>query len=294
MLISLVWGGVKSIDTFYFVIDPHLRHPGLADRLKAIINAYNEAKKNGLKFKIVYKTPFLLEEYLLPASKDNNWIASYDDLEYKVGKTKFVNETKKWHLKASKGKQYHCYSYTGDIVPEVFSNSGWRWDELFSELFIPNEEIRQAVEATGLKPKQYNAIHLRFVNALENFEEGYCNSLETEEEKLRLINKCKCGIMDIVKSSRKEGVEKIVVFSDSARFLGALSDIPVITLDSSSIGHISFSNAHDQVVKTFVDFFVISRAKRVYSIRTDEMYQSSCFAVCAARAGNAEFLSIKL
>ena len=188
---------IKSPNTFFFVIDPKRHHPGLADRLKAIVAAYNEAKLNHLKFKIVYKTPFALENYLLPANKDNNWIANYDDLEYSLLYTRFVNEKRGWHLKAQKNIQYHCYNYTGDILPEVFENSGEKWSDLFSELFAPNIEIKSAIEKTGLERGTYNAVHLRFVNALENFEGGYYNGLKTEEAKLDLIHRCHRGINDI-------------------------------------------------------------------------------------------------
>lgn len=73
---------IKKTDTFYFVISPSKKHPGLADRIKAIISCYNEAKLNGLSFKIIYKEPFVLEEYLKPSTENNNWIADYNDLEY--------------------------------------------------------------------------------------------------------------------------------------------------------------------------------------------------------------------
>ena len=35
-------GKLKKADTFFFVIDPRFNHPGLADRMKAIIACYNE------------------------------------------------------------------------------------------------------------------------------------------------------------------------------------------------------------------------------------------------------------
>lgn len=41
-------GKLKKADTFFFVIDPRFNHPGLADRMKAIIACYNEAKKSRL------------------------------------------------------------------------------------------------------------------------------------------------------------------------------------------------------------------------------------------------------
>lgn len=281
---------IKATDTFFFVIVPNRRHPGLADRLKAIIAAYNQAKMNHLNFKIIYKVPFALEDYLEPSKV--NWIADYADLEYSLGSTKFVNEKNGWYLHALPGKQYHCYNYKGDILPEIFEDSGFKWHELFSELFVPSHEVLDAVAKTGLRKKSYNAIHLRFVNALENFEDGYCNGLKTEAEKQNLIIRCRGGVKEVLEKSNNDGIDKVVVFSDSKRFLDSLSDMPVIVLDSKSLGHISFTHDHDKIIKTFLDFFVMADAKTVYRIGANEMYLSSCFSLCAARAGNAEFIDI--
>lgn len=278
---------LKAPDTFFFVIDPSFKHPGLADRLKAIIAAYNQAKQNHLDFKIIFKTPFALEDYLNPAMVSNNWKADFSDLEYSLQGTRFVNEENGWQLHAKAGKQYHCYNYKGDLLPLVFADSGFSWHELFAELFVPSKEIQQAIKNVGLEARTYDAVHLRFVNALENFEEGYYNGLPSEKEKQNLILRCKKGIRKII--NQQGGTKQIVVFSDSERFLNSLSDLPVITLDSSSLGHISFTNAHPQIVKTFLDFFVMSRANKVYRIASREMYLSSCFSLCAARAGNVEF-----
>ena len=77
-------------NTFFFVIAPNIKHPGLADRMKAIINCYNIAKLNGYDFRIVFKIPFRLEDYLQPNKVD--WVADYGDLNYSIRGTKFYNE----------------------------------------------------------------------------------------------------------------------------------------------------------------------------------------------------------
>lgn len=77
-------------NTFCFVIDPNIKHPGLADRMKAMIDCYNIAKLNGYDFRIVFKTPFRLEDYLQPNAVD--WVAEYTDLNYSLIGTRFFNE----------------------------------------------------------------------------------------------------------------------------------------------------------------------------------------------------------
>lgn len=279
-----------SRGAFVFVIDPKYKHPGLADRLKGIIACYNLAKKNGYNFYILYKHPFCLEKYLLP--NQINWIKDFDDLNYSIGNTIFYNETC-WHADKplKKGKEYHCYNYTGDLLPKVFSDTGEEWASLFNELFVPNAEIKNRISQTGFNDKSYVAVHFRFVNALENFEGNYYNALSTQEEKDNLIERCKNGLMEIKK---KNPNQEILVFSDSKVFLNSIQDLPVCTLDSSSVGHISFTHSDNSVLKTFLDLFMISRASKVYVVHAPELYNSSCFALVGARIGNIDFEELNI
>lgn len=284
-------GKVKNIDSFFFVIDPKFKHPGLADRIKAIIACYNESKKNGLKFKIIFKEPFRLEDYLKPANEVIDWVADYGDLEYSISYTRFVNEIRGWNLRAHQGYQYHCYNYKGDIIPEVFEDTGYHWADLYNELFTPSLEIQRAIDATRIDAKTYVAIHLRFVNALECFEEGHYNRLTTEEEKEALMQRCRNGILDI---KHRHSSDKIMVFSDSKCFMRSLDGLGVITLNSESVGHVCFDSNHEQLLKTFLDQYMISRAIKVYMITAPEMYGSSCFSLCGARIGGVKYETVRV
>lgn len=63
------------------VFDPERGHPGLADRLKAVISTYNIAKKNHYRFKLYFETPFRQSDYLAPQF---NWEAHPADLEFSL------------------------------------------------------------------------------------------------------------------------------------------------------------------------------------------------------------------
>lgn len=80
------------------------------------------------------------------------------------------------------------------MLPKVFADTGEEWSHLFNELFVPCDEIMERIYATGLGEKSYVAVHFRFVNALENFENNYDNALSTQEEKDSLIKRCKDGL----------------------------------------------------------------------------------------------------
>lgn len=280
-------------DTFYFVFSPYTDHPGLSDRLKPLVTCYNFAKRYGYKFRIVFKQPFALEDYIVPNKVD--WVADFSDLHYSIGHTLFFNERniqsedawKEVHLKP--GKEYHCYNYIGNWQPKVFPDTGYQWSDLFNELFRPCGELQARLEAYPFKPKTYVAVHLRFVNALDFFENPSCydNPIGDEKSKLELIDRCKKGIMEIM---RKNDNCDVLVFSDSSRFLNSLADIPVHVLGGvNHIAHVSFSEDREATLKTFVDLYMISRAKKVYRIDAPEIYNLSGFAYSGSMIGNIPF-----
>lgn len=244
-----------------------------------------------MNFRIVFKEPFVLEDFLRPTTKSSSWIANYEDLELNMFKTRFVSEHRNFKLKANSGYQYICCNYSGDVIPEVFEDTGYKWTDLYNELFTPSQEILQAIQNTGIPPKSYVAVHLRFVNALDNFEEGHYNGLKTEAEKQKLIERCLKGIRQLMAETPNH---KVMVFSDSRRFIDECADLGVITLPSDNIGHVCFDNNHKQIVKTFLDQYMISRASKVYMIKAKEMYSSSCFALCGARIGGVPFKVIEI
>ena len=107
------------------VFEPFRGHPGLADRLKAIINTYNLAKSNNYDFKIYFTTPFKLSDYLTPRK---DWECSLEELEYSLQDTKFFREISWRECTTLKpNKQYHCYYYCGNTMPRVLPHSGYKW-----------------------------------------------------------------------------------------------------------------------------------------------------------------------
>lgn len=284
---------VKKIDTLYFVFDPKCGHPGLADRMKAIIRLYNCAKKNGFDFKLYFKTPFDINDYW-HLKKENAF--ELDELEYSLCNTVFLNECN-WHElpKLKKGKQYHCYNYAGNNMPWEFADTGYKWHELFHELFEPSENLRNALKSLCIDDKDYISVQLRFVNALENFEAVSCcdNELHSEDDRLRLIEKCKNGIRRIIKDNPGKTV---YVFSDSKRFLDSLNDMDVKIIDYGIVGHSGMKKANNQLsqMRTFLDLEIMSHSSAIYRIKAKELYNLSCFALLASRMNNIKFIDVDL
>ena len=77
----------------------------------------------------------------------------------------------------------------------------------------------------------------------------------------------------------------IIVFSDSNRFK-EIADENGYQVLKGEVEHISFTNNEDAIMKTFVDFYVIGRSKKVYRARAKELY-GTVFSYYAALAGGA-------
>lgn len=278
----------QKVNTFYMIFEPFRGHPGLADRLKAIISTYNLAKSNGYEFKVFFETPFKLCEYLIP---QKNWLTTLDELEYSISDTCLFHEVS-WRVptKLKKNKQYHCYQYSGNLMPRVFPNTHYKWCDLFNELFAPSKKIIDLYNELNIQPHSYVAIHIRFVNALERFENTYFdNHLATQEERNALILRCKEGILKVLENNPNRPV---YVFSDSKVFLESVVDLPVKTLDSHAIQHVSSARNDEATLKTFLDMYVMSQSSAVYRFRAPEIYSISHYALLAATIGDIPFYDL--
>lgn len=275
----------KNRNVLYMVFDPERRYPGLADRLKAVVALYNMAKYNGYEFKFYWKTPFPIADYLIP-QKDLE--IGIDDLEYSLIDTRIITE-KNWADNSTfeKNKQYHCYLIAGNEMPKRFLNTGESWAGLFNEMFVPSDELESAYKATEAERGLYVSVHLRFVNALERFENTFFdNYIESEEERKKLIEKCKRGIMQIVEANKGKDV---YVFSDSKLFLEQLKDMPVHVLGAENIKHSGNSASKDGAFKTLLDLIFMSRGEKVYRINAKELYNYSGYAPLAAAISDIPF-----
>ena len=284
------WKLDKLIDenTIYFIIDPNISHPGLADRFKAIIGTYYIAQQNGFDFKIIFNHPFTLSTYL---SSDN--YGSIDDLSYSLKNSRILayNGGGKVPRLNKSIKQYHVYNYIGYDILETNNIDNYQqlWGELFRSLFKPTALLETALANISNIDESYIAIHLRFVNALEQFEENHFNYL-SDDEKEALINKCLDGI-EMIRT--KYSNKSIIVFSDSSIFLNRVKlQLDVLVLDGE-IGHISFNSTNDAALKTFIDYFVMSKADLVIRILTKEIY-ATVFSYYAALSGGKKCIDYRI
>jgi len=281
---------VYSEALIFFIKDGYgQKHPGLVDRFKAIVGLYYIAKKNSLPYKIKYNYLFELEEYLLPNQVD--WICNDAMVSFANKDVRVIDYRADMPIPklGRSNTQYHCYYYEGLNILKQQNINEWEkeWSNLFEELFIPSPKLNKLLELFVPK-KRYIAVHIRFLNSLDNFEEGYTTIL-TPHQKKSLI--CKCLVsLNIIKTNN---LCSILVFSDSISFLKIAVENGYEVLPFSDIGHISYHSGEKIIDKTFVDFYAISMAEKVYSLRGTNLYNSA-FPQYAAIIGKKEYVIVNI
>ncbi len=269
-----------------FIDDRHLmHHPGLADRLKSIIGMYYIAIRNGFEFKLRFDNPFQLEKYLQPNKV--NWLLEDRDVDHGMFTTKLImyDGAEEMPRFDNEINQYHCYFYTGHNNLQYHQIENWeeRWQDMFHELFRPSEYLENLLNQE-LPKERYVAVHFRFVNALGEFEKGYKCRLARSEQS-QLVDKCFAKIEDIV---NKED-NPLCIVSDNKYFLYIAGKRGYMTLGTENIRHISFESDRKSHDKTFVDFFALSKAQKVYVVHGGALY-NSVFPYYAAIIGDVPYI----
>ncbi|MDE5869241.1 MAG: hypothetical protein K2H18_03330, partial [Muribaculaceae bacterium] len=259
------------------------------DRIRGILTAYRECKKRNLPFFIYWKEPFLLTDYLLPASFD--WRISDDEITRSrlnsrpvaIDDMNDVQSLKRLEAAlSSPSPQLHLYTNADSARGE--------YAYLYRELFRPTELLVNEVERhKRILGENYVAVTTRFLTLLGDFNDWCDVVLSPEEQKIlmqRVGEEFKKVTADLPPSA------KILVTSDSMKFLEYMRnfDSRVYIVDGK-VEHIDLTENRDQDswLKTFVDQYLIMGASKVIRLRTGKMYASG-FARFGAEVGEAEFV----
>ena len=269
---------------------------GLCDRLRSMVNMYESAKELGVKYKIAHFYPFDIYNYLKPNEVD--WRINQDQILYNkklvqvnkiLARRSFYYWLPKKAYKIAKRKsklQIHIYGN-----PNFFDDNDniEKYSKLFNELFKPSDELQNIIDLNKLQiGGEYVSVTTRFQNLMGDFYEGEkFKTLETEEEKQDYISRC---IAQIEIIHKKHPDKKILVTSDSMRFLDVAKHLPYAHVNPGNLIHMAFTTNTDYDVhmKPFVDLYTISYASKVYLLKTGLMYKSA-FAKTAALINLREY-----
>ncbi len=265
---------------------------GLADRLRTIRTAYACAAINNKSFFVYHNVNhLLLEEYLIPNEVD--WRISKEKIDFNL-KNIAICYNFRTIPKIHHSKELHIYTANGIIAEMTNADSFPQLNDhtVHSLLFKPSSYLEKLIQQTMkencLAENEYIAFHLRFLNFFEPVEiNGKVTS--TPEEQLQMIENVHRVIDKVYQES---GIKNIVIFSDSNYFLNTAHPAYIKRLPGI-VGHIAKHYDKQTTDKTFVDLFVMSKAKAIYSIRGQNIYGGG-FSREAAIIGNKPFIEVPL
>ncbi len=273
------------------VVDSRRKTKGLTDRFKGIVSVYALAKANDVPFRCIFNHPMELADFLMPNTY--NWVPALSELSESVWDVRFRIMSKQPPLRRLTGlfplkKQVLVYAKV-DYLDQINRqyHQQYQWGQLFNELFKPtkllDDRLQEHLDRIG--STGFIACVFRFQALLGDFKEYHFKPLP-EKDREQLLTK---NIKALKRISEQRGVP-VLVTSDSATFLAAVKDLKNIYTIPGKVVHIdNVADAENEVyLKSFVDFLMLSRAQKIYSLGTSIMYKSD-FPKYAAKVHNIPF-----
>lgn len=287
--------GIKSKEKkIVYICDGFKNHGGLTDRFKGLLTTYSEAKKLKTPFYIYWTSPFQLTDFLIPTSSIDWRIEKKDILYNYKDSFPFIMDISPVHYKNIIKKYLfrHCLLDKRDIL--VYTNlmhEKKNHSDLFNELFKPSHYLRENIDFY-LKSigAPYYSYTFRFGNLLGDFKDIVGTTL-VDKNKFKLIEKNLKELKVLIKDLPDS--YKVLVTSDSFYFLEKVKEIDNrICIVKKKLMHVDYydieKTSKETWLKSFLDFFLIMNAEKVYQLKTDEMYNSS-FPYFAAQIGKKPY-----
>lgn len=281
--------------TIIICFDGVVSHGGLLDRLKGVISFYEVAKKKNIDFKIHFNHPFHLSDFL--EANEVNWQIEkinfnplQDEILYLMNEF-HINPLELIHSTNKKNYFVYCNIDYLKIINSEFSELDiadlWRtnYKQLFKESLLLEEAIAKL-------PQEENIVcHTRFTTLMGDFADTTSVVLNDEDKEI-LTNK----ILEKIDEIHQENQSlPIYVLSDSVVFLNIIKEKTNFKTLSGTPKHVdvkSNSSSVEEHLKTFTDFYFMSKSKHVFLLQIDKMYNSG-FSKYAAIIGDKPFNVIK-
>lgn len=273
-------------------------HAGLSDRFKAMTALYGWSRLMHIDFKIFHIHPFNLSDYIIPNQYDwsvsselicynkkqvsVNYFMLHPLVQNQINSGEIIDLERKWlshRIAISKGTQMHFYT-------NMYPQDDILFGEYFQELFKPSPRVEQELQYHKLQiGGDYISVSFRFMQLLGDFEDCGGDTLPISQQS-ELIKKSIKVVVQIMKQNPK--IDKMLVTADSGKFLEAVKSLPFVYIISGKIGHINYTASDEVNMKTFLDFFMIANAQKVYLAKSGKMYNSD-FSRRAAMIYNKKF-----
>ena len=280
-----------------FMANGYADHAGLCDRFKGMTTIYRWCKEHHYDFRICHTHPFLLDDYLVPNAYDWRIAATnvcYDHrwssvnhcmldhlVQRQMESGEILELEQGWIGRRMDTKKIQRHFYTN-----FFPKSNLSFGQDFQELFKPAPRLEQQLQLhTSNIGGPYISMSFRFMQLLGDFKD--CDGeILPQKERADLIDRSVQAI-EMVRQ-RHPDIQRILVTADSSTFLDAARRLPYVYVIEGRVGHIKFENSDEVNMKTFLDFFMIARAQKVYLGLAEKMYNSD-FARRAAMVYQHDF-----
>lgn len=279
-------------NTILFVCDGSRNHGGIADRLKGILTTYYFAKKNNSLFFILWNSPFDLNIYLHPNSFDWRLKKKYKYCDNNNLSLILEMSKQDWKNKIKNFLFSRCLKNNNNfIVYTNLFNKKIPYSSLFFELFKPSKYLYKSINYHEQKiGGKYYSYTFRFGNTFNDFKDIVGIPLKYNQ-KIILLNKCINILKEFLNDQPID--YKALVTSDSIFFLQNIKNIDnrLYVIDDP-IKHPEF-NKNDNInreiwLKSFLDFYLIMKAEKVFQLKSKEMYKSG-FPELAALIGEKSY-----
>lgn len=282
------------------IYDGTVKAGGLADRLRGILSTYSICKKNNLQFKLFFNSPFNLEDFLVPNQYD--WRIDSSAIVYSRPFTQVVV------LDSTQNNEYHATHQKHWLEKKLIKQSGQKhvytnaffsyydnYSCLFAELFKPSVDLQSAIDRQlKLLGMNYISVSCRFLDLLGDFNESFGAKVKLNgSQKNTLLKKIEDKIIELHSIYPEY---KVLCNSDSALFLNKVRQNDFVYVVDGNITHIDNvpkNGEYKLFEKTFLDFFMIANAKKIYQIKGDYMHNSG-YPYAASKLYNRPYECIVL
>ena len=181
-------------------------------------------------------------------------------------------------------KQIHVYTNAHFVLDKQYCG-------LFHELFTFSDRLKSELDYYLQQlGNRYVSVSLRFLQLLGDFKDTDWPTL-SRKEAAALIEKCENQVLDLHK---RHPESKLFVASDSITFLNKIKVWDFVYTIPGTPVHIDYCEdaSFDRHKKTFIDFFIIAHARKIYLLQTGQMYKSN-YPLSASLVNNTPFERIK-
>lgn len=256
-------------------VDGQSFHGGLCDRWKGIVSLYAFCKATRRSFRLHYTFPFNLRDFQVPNQYD--WNINDTDICHSWLHCKMLrlvgDSTLTRMLHLPQDRQIHCYANRDWIqIINTTYHTQYQWGKLFQELFRPSPLLTQALTSfEQWTTHPYMAVAFRMQNLLGDYPE-YQYQPTSPERQEAIIQRC----LDFLQHLHDEHTGNILVTSDSQRMCEYASQLPFVFTNNAQAAHVDTVKdaPQNEYLKSFVDFYLLAGATKVYCAGTEEMYAS--------------------